>query len=36
MQQTTTFNFIGAITPIGGISFMLGWLYVALGLSKMK
>lgn len=36
MQQNTTFNFIGAITPIGGICFMLGWLYLALGLSKMK
>lgn len=29
-------GFIGAITPLGGLCFIFGWIFLALGLSKMK
>lgn len=33
---SNNFGFIGAITPLGGICLILGWIFLALGLSKMK
>jgi uncharacterized membrane protein YgdD (TMEM256/DUF423 family) len=30
------FNFIGAITPVGGLLFILGWLFLALGINSNK
>ncbi|RTL59892.1 MAG: DUF423 domain-containing protein [Sphingobacteriales bacterium] len=27
-------NWIGAITPLGGLSFILGWLFLVMGISK--
>lgn len=27
-------RFLGPITPIGGLSFILGWIFLALGLKK--
>jgi uncharacterized membrane protein YgdD (TMEM256/DUF423 family) len=30
------FNFIGAITPVGGLSFILGWLFLALGINAKQ
>lgn len=30
----TNLKFLGAITPIGGCFFILGWIYTALGISK--
>lgn len=29
-------SFIGAITPLGGLCFIVGWIFLGLGLSKMK
>ena len=28
------FNWVGAITPIGGLCFILGWLFLFIGVSK--
>ncbi len=36
LTHNDKFNIIGAITPIGGICFIFGWIFLALGLSKMK
>ena len=33
IYAVTSFNFIGAITPLGGLSFILGWLFLALGIN---
>ncbi len=30
----TNISVLGAITPIGGLGFILGWLYLILGVSK--
>jgi uncharacterized membrane protein YgdD (TMEM256/DUF423 family) len=30
------FNFMGAITPVGGLLFILGWLFLALGINTSK
>lgn len=30
------FNFLGILTPLGGISFIAGWLVLFFSLSKMK
>ena len=30
------YNWVGAITPIGGLCFILGWLFLALGISRVK
>lgn len=30
------YNWIGAITPIGGLSFILGWMFLLIGLFKNK
>ncbi len=27
-------KWVGAITPIGGVSFILGWIFLAIGISK--
>jgi len=35
VQQITSFNFFGAITPIGGICFLAAWVCLALGIKKM-
>jgi Uncharacterized small membrane protein len=32
----TNYNWIGAITPIGGLAFILGWIFLFLGLLKTK
>ena len=32
----TTFNWIGAVTPLGGLLFILGWLFLAWGIRKSK
>jgi uncharacterized membrane protein YgdD (TMEM256/DUF423 family) len=28
------YNWIGAVTPIGGLLFILGWLFLFIGLFK--
>ncbi|MBR2647829.1 MAG: DUF423 domain-containing protein [Sediminibacterium sp.] len=33
INAITSFNFIGTITPVGGLSFILGWLFLALGIN---
>ncbi|MBX9733571.1 MAG: DUF423 domain-containing protein [Chitinophagaceae bacterium] len=33
INTITGLNFIGAITPVGGLSFILGWLFLALGIN---
>ena len=33
-QQLTQYYWVGAITPLGGVSFILGWLALAWGLNK--
>lgn len=35
LQKITSFSFIGAITPIGGLCFIAGWISIALGARKM-
>ena len=30
----TNITWLGAITPIGGLAFIVGWVYIALGASK--
>ncbi|PWJ40785.1 DUF423 domain-containing protein [Sediminitomix flava] len=30
----TNIRWLGAITPIGGVGFILGWLFLALGVNK--
>ena len=30
------YNWVGAITPIGGLCFILGWVFLALGISRVK
>lgn len=30
----TNMTWLGAITPIGGLGFILGWVFLALGVSK--
>lgn len=35
LQKITSLNFIGAITPLGGLCFIVGWVCVALGARKM-
>lgn len=30
------YDWVGAITPIGGLAFMLGWLFLFLGVSTYK
>ncbi len=30
----TNIKWLGAITPIGGLAFILGWIFMALGISK--
>ena len=30
------YNWVGAITPIGGLCFILGWILLALGISRVK
>ena len=33
---TADFGWIGAITPLGGIFFIAGWLYLAAGIKEVK
>lgn len=35
LQHITQLNFIGAITPLGGICFISGWICLALGAKKI-
>ncbi len=35
LQKTTSFNFFGAITPLGGLCFMAGWICLAFGIKKL-
>jgi hypothetical protein len=35
LQHITNLNFIGAITPLGGICFISGWICLALGAKKI-
>lgn len=30
----TNFTWLGAITPIGGLAFIMGWVFMILGVSK--
>ena len=32
----TNITFLGAITPLGGIGFIAGWLFLGLGIKSMK
>ncbi len=32
----SNYKWLGPITPIGGIVFMLGWIYLIIAISKMK
>lgn len=32
--EITNFNWVGAITPFGGLAFILGWIFLFLGFSK--
>ncbi len=32
--EKTAYNWIGAITPFGGLAFIAGWLFVLIGLFK--
>lgn len=34
VSGTGSFRWIGAITPLGGLSFIAGWLYMAFGILK--
>lgn len=34
-KALTQFNFFGAIAPLGGLSFIAGWLMLALGVRKL-
>ena len=36
LTQITSLNFIGAITPIGGLCFIAGWICLAVAISKIK
>lgn len=31
----TNITWLGAITPIGGLAFILGWIFLALGVNKV-
>ena len=33
-ETKTIFNFIGPVTPLGGISFIAGWVFLILSLNK--
>lgn len=35
LQKITSFNFVGAITPLGGLCFIAGWICIALGARKI-
>ena len=35
LQKITSLNFIGAITPLGGLCFIAGWICIALGARKI-
>ena len=34
--DSTSFKWVGPITPIGGVFFILGWIYLALGIKSNK
>lgn len=34
VMDNENMNWMGAITPFGGLSFILGWLFLVLGISK--
>jgi uncharacterized membrane protein YgdD (TMEM256/DUF423 family) len=34
--EVTKYTWIGAITPIGGLAFILGWIFLFLGCTKPK
>ena len=34
LSDTTNFRWIGAVTPLGGICFIAGWVLLAIGVSK--
>lgn len=36
LLKINNLNFIGAITPLGGICFMAGWICIALGAAKLN
>ena len=36
LQKTTSFNFVGAITPLGGLCFIAGWICFAFAVRKMQ
>jgi uncharacterized membrane protein YgdD (TMEM256/DUF423 family) len=36
LQKTSSFNFFGAITPLGGLSFIAAWICLAIGVKKME
>lgn len=35
IQKITSLHFIGAITPLGGLCFIAGWICLAMGAKKM-
>lgn len=36
LQKTNSFNFFGAITPLGGVCFLAAWVCLAMGVKKMQ
>jgi uncharacterized membrane protein YgdD (TMEM256/DUF423 family) len=36
LQGSTTVRFIGPVTPLGGIFFIIGWLFLLMGVVKKK
>jgi uncharacterized membrane protein YgdD (TMEM256/DUF423 family) len=34
LQKTSSFNFFGAITPLGGLCFIAAWICIAIGAKK--
>jgi uncharacterized membrane protein YgdD (TMEM256/DUF423 family) len=36
IQESTAIKFIGPVTPIGGLCFIIGWLCLALGANNYK
>lgn len=36
VNHISSLNFLGAITPLGGLCFMAGWLFLLVGARKMK
>jgi uncharacterized membrane protein YgdD (TMEM256/DUF423 family) len=34
MMNVTGLRWLGAITPLGGVAFLMGWLFLALAVFK--